>query len=201
MVAIIAILAAIAVPNFLEAQVRAKVSRAKSDLRSLALGVEMNALDNNNKLFVDGNDAQDARFKGMGPEKEMGRKSDITGYIINSTYHHWTPLTTPIAYLSSVLVDAFSAWVPYAYETWPRYSNTLTHVEIPFCMMTCARPDRARFPITNYYVNNPGKSSADYYYDPSNGTISPGDMIRVAAIKDSGVAKFYCGPSFDPGTK
>ncbi len=35
-VAIIAILAAIAVPNFLEAQVRAKVSRVKNDHRSIS---------------------------------------------------------------------------------------------------------------------------------------------------------------------
>ena len=39
-VAIIAILAAIAVPNFLEAQVRAKVSRAKTDLRRKFTAVE-----------------------------------------------------------------------------------------------------------------------------------------------------------------
>ena len=35
-VAIIAILAAIAVPNFLEAQTRSKVSRVKTDLSTLA---------------------------------------------------------------------------------------------------------------------------------------------------------------------
>jgi len=35
-VAIIAVLAAIAVPNFLESQTRAKVSRAKSDMRAVA---------------------------------------------------------------------------------------------------------------------------------------------------------------------
>jgi len=39
-VAIIAILAAIAVPNFLEAQVRSKISRCKSDMRSIATGLE-----------------------------------------------------------------------------------------------------------------------------------------------------------------
>jgi prepilin-type N-terminal cleavage/methylation domain-containing protein len=39
-VAIIAILAAIAVPNFLEAQTRAKVSRVKADFRALAVGLE-----------------------------------------------------------------------------------------------------------------------------------------------------------------
>jgi len=39
-VAIIAILAAIAVPNFLEAQTRSKVARAKADLRSIATAIE-----------------------------------------------------------------------------------------------------------------------------------------------------------------
>jgi prepilin-type N-terminal cleavage/methylation domain-containing protein len=46
-VAIIAILAAIAVPNFLEAQVRAKVSRARSDMRTMATGLEAYAVDYN----------------------------------------------------------------------------------------------------------------------------------------------------------
>jgi len=39
-VAIIAILAAIAIPNFLESHVRAKVSRAKADLRSITTALE-----------------------------------------------------------------------------------------------------------------------------------------------------------------
>ncbi len=46
-VAIIAILAAIAVPNFLEAQVRSKVSRVKSDMRTLATGIEAYYVDYN----------------------------------------------------------------------------------------------------------------------------------------------------------
>jgi prepilin-type N-terminal cleavage/methylation domain-containing protein len=46
-VAIIAILAAIAVPNFLEAQTRAKVSRVKADLRSVATGIEAYCVDAN----------------------------------------------------------------------------------------------------------------------------------------------------------
>lgn len=44
-VAIIAILAAIAVPNFLEAQVRSKVARAKADMRTLATGIEQYHVD------------------------------------------------------------------------------------------------------------------------------------------------------------
>ena len=46
-VAIIAILAAIAVPNFLEAQTRAKVSRVKNDHRAIAVGLEGYAVDHN----------------------------------------------------------------------------------------------------------------------------------------------------------
>ena len=46
-VAIIAILAAIAVPNFLEAQVRSKVSRTKADMRSIATAIESYAVDHN----------------------------------------------------------------------------------------------------------------------------------------------------------
>ena len=44
---IIAILAAISVPNFLEAQIRSKVSRAESDMRSLATALEAYVVDNN----------------------------------------------------------------------------------------------------------------------------------------------------------
>lgn len=54
-VAIIAILAAIAVPNFLEAQTRAKVSRAKADHRSIATGIEMYRIDTNKYPWCAGN--------------------------------------------------------------------------------------------------------------------------------------------------
>lgn len=46
-VAIIAILAAIAVPNFLEAQTRAKISRAKADMRTIHTGLETYRIDHN----------------------------------------------------------------------------------------------------------------------------------------------------------
>ena len=51
-VAIIAILAAIAVPNFLEAQTRSKVSRVKADMRSVATGVEAYRVDNSTEQFL-----------------------------------------------------------------------------------------------------------------------------------------------------
>jgi prepilin-type N-terminal cleavage/methylation domain-containing protein len=45
-VAIIAILAAIAVPNFLEAQTSSRVSRVQNDMRTIALGCEAYMVDN-----------------------------------------------------------------------------------------------------------------------------------------------------------
>ena len=47
MVAIIGILAAIAVPNFLNAQVRAGVSRVKADFKAISTAMELYYLDNN----------------------------------------------------------------------------------------------------------------------------------------------------------
>jgi prepilin-type N-terminal cleavage/methylation domain-containing protein len=93
-VAIIAILAAIAVPNFLEAQTRAKVSRMKADVRSLATGVESYAVDNNVYPL---------------PSNEEG------GVIVPPEFVEWfetrmpVGLTTPIAYMTSIPRDIFAA--------------------------------------------------------------------------------------------
>ena len=46
-VAIIAILAAIAIPNFLAAQIRSKVSRSKGEMRNMATALESYYVDNN----------------------------------------------------------------------------------------------------------------------------------------------------------
>jgi len=46
-VAIIGILAAIAIPNFLQAQVRAKLARERTDMRTIVLTLELYRVDNN----------------------------------------------------------------------------------------------------------------------------------------------------------
>ena len=45
--AILGVLSAIAVPNFLEAQVRSKVSRCKTDMGSIATAIESYKVDTN----------------------------------------------------------------------------------------------------------------------------------------------------------
>ena len=97
-VAIIGILAAIAVPNFLNAQTRAKVARVQSDLRSIGLALETYQVDNN--IF---------------PWPKLPGNHILVVY----------ELTTPIAYLSSNQFE--DPFVPArALET--LQSRTLTHV-------------------------------------------------------------------------
>ncbi len=103
-VAIIGILAAIAVPNFVNAQIRAKLSKVKSDIRALAQAHEMYNLDNNS----------------YPPESEndifTGRRSRNSSGLFFLTY--------PIAYMSTIPHDPFQKnmeliknEIPAAYET------------------------------------------------------------------------------------
>lgn len=96
-VAIIAILAAIAVPNFLEAQVRSKVSRVKSDHRSIATALESYYIDNNQ--YVEQGDTTSNTFPTITDvNKVWGREGQKA--------IAWR-LSTPISYLSST-TSAFS---------------------------------------------------------------------------------------------
>ncbi|MBN1476792.1 prepilin-type N-terminal cleavage/methylation domain-containing protein, partial [Candidatus Sumerlaeota bacterium] len=91
-VAIIAILAAIAVPNFLEAQTRAKVSRVKADMRSMATALESYVIDWNsfplcNSFAIAGN-------------REP---------LVIEDYVYLEALSTPVAYITDVFIqDPFS---------------------------------------------------------------------------------------------
>ena len=109
-VAIIAILAAIAVPNFLEAQVRAKVSRVKADQRSLATAIESYYVDNNNYPATDTSEEQGTSGYGVNnvpnstPELRAlptfrRKRDDLDGL---------STLTTPISYISSYFPDPFA---------------------------------------------------------------------------------------------
>jgi prepilin-type N-terminal cleavage/methylation domain-containing protein len=175
-VAIIAILAAIAVPNFLEAQTRSKVSRTQTDMRTIATGMESYAVDHNryppSRNWAEGDDAQ-AR------------------------------LTTPVSYLANLPKDVFN---PDSRHLWylqtrnpPRTNGDMIFIEGLFAMMT--HPDAERLPFGSLgrmqadYFNWSGKTlSADkayqirslgparedaqnVAYDPTNGTISVGNVV------------------------
>ncbi|MBI1292926.1 prepilin-type N-terminal cleavage/methylation domain-containing protein [bacterium] len=107
-VAIIAILAAIAVPNFLEAQVRAKVSRTQADMRSMALGVEAFRVDNNK--YPEGTDNADRypetiqTYLGALAPGYYTFRSRGGGEIAGKDF---ATLTTPVAYVTTVFLDPF----------------------------------------------------------------------------------------------
>ena len=103
-VAIIAILAAIAVPNFLEAQVRSKVSRVKADHRSMATAVEVYYLDNNlYPAMTGGTDGSGASADSITP---AGTTALRTFRLRDNTL--LSTLTTPIAYITSYFADPFA---------------------------------------------------------------------------------------------
>lgn len=206
-VAIIAILAAIAVPNFLEAQTRAKVSRARADMRSLATALESYHVDNNHF----------PPFK-VRPDLADDGTPDTNAFLGNSVFqptragvssrHVW--LTTPISYITSVFPEAFSVQGiaaaiglgldnPLWYDAYdlivaesftpggvfgsssPQASWGAAISSGAAWRISCAGPDRiqayggtrlsqgASFPAN--------QSGPDY--DPTNGTVSAGDVVRV----------------------
>lgn len=103
-VAIIGILAAIAVPNFMNARIRSTLARNMADMRAIITGVQMLQLDTNH-LPIDGwdDDTTEGReilrtvFNGVGDFPEAQR----------TTSHYLAVLTSPIAYMASVPTDPF----------------------------------------------------------------------------------------------
>ena len=187
-VAIIAILAAIAVPNFLEAQVRSKVARSMADMRSMAVAFEEYAVDYNiPPLGV--NDWRE--LKKTRPELGI-----VKGYFEKS-------LTTPIAYLTSIPQDPF--WVPgylsnsdlkgYAYRNHIGPVGILRSFDIKAAAMGYqwdlvtmgpakthfyegSKPSGKRINTDNVTFILIGTKPL-FVYDPSNGTVSKGFIIRT----------------------
>ena len=169
-VAIIAILAAIAVPNFLEAQTRSKVSRTKADLRSLATAVESYRVDNN-KYYK-------ASF-------------------YQNLAQRITPYTTPIAYISSVPIDPcyqFSStnfagtdgWYCYTSGNLSVAGDDLIHSEWAGSLYTLAgRGPDLHYNFGGICTARPDLVSTNAYergsYDATNGSTSEGDIIRLGS--------------------
>jgi prepilin-type N-terminal cleavage/methylation domain-containing protein len=184
-VAIIAILAAIAVPNFLEAQTRSKVSRAKADMRTITTAIESYFVDTNHYPWVV-NYAPNAYSMPGGYYRDNSLSA--------------RGLTTPIAYLTSIPEDVFGgsrdpqdlyknlAPDDYFYATkayfgargfgWlvePAGENGTKALWV----MQSKGPDRA---WARNAPDGPGVYELDqpykWQYDPTNGTVSSGNIVR-----------------------
>ncbi|MDX2175827.1 MAG: type II secretion system protein GspG [Candidatus Sumerlaeia bacterium] len=161
-VAIIAILAAIAVPNFLEAQVRSKVSRAKADMRTLATAIEAYRVDEN-------------RY----PNTRRGGNWLLF-------YQRLAFLTTPVAYITTLPQDPFAdagstnnPQLAYDYLDRPSTLSLLPAVWNPF-------PGNGDAANKAWRILSLGPDQRESLvlgpqpveYDPTNGTTSAGDIHR-----------------------
>lgn len=155
---IISILAAIAVPNFLEAQVRADFARSKTELALLKIGIESYRLENRHIPY--------------------NRESGVAdGWDL-------VALTTPIVYLSSVPSDFFSGDQPYMYlnalqsdpENGLTYSPEVA-MRFPgqvYALLWGFGPRRE----LEIRIGEGGVIERLLKYDPTNGTTSPGDVYE-----------------------
>ena len=166
-VAIIGILAAIAVPNFLNAQMRARMSRTYSDLKALHTGMEMYRLDNNTYV----------------PDYDSGAVPGVSspGY----EYLTYAKLTSPVAYMASVPLDPFFLGVVGAQHVkqvaYFQYAGPHSGKESPraawqpsgtIYTMTSLGPDKEDQQAWAYPHNEVYTRS----YNMSNGLISRGDI-------------------------
>ncbi|MBN1477462.1 prepilin-type N-terminal cleavage/methylation domain-containing protein [Candidatus Sumerlaeota bacterium] len=206
-VAIIAILAAIAVPNFLEAQTRAKVSRAKADMRSLTTALESYRIDWNQYPPVF-NPSETGSFRTTAwMPFHSGRGPSVFGNgqgpNMEAVSARFIPLTTPVAYITSVFAEPFqvaglaaagavSGDLPEFYDTFDYTiaSDFLVAGDTRGSGITSGGayhivsvgPDRIQAYGGNTITGSTGPQSPNTLgcdYDPTNGTVSTGDVVRV----------------------
>jgi prepilin-type N-terminal cleavage/methylation domain-containing protein len=188
-VAIIAILAAIAVPNFLEAQVRSKVARTQADMRTMATAIEAYHVDNNKYPLP---------VAIVMPSFAVVYPMPVASH---ANYdHNFLPgtISTPIAYLSSIPSDVFAnssvtpqpeqstlyymSWeytrdlAAAANQTFNLGQQTRNNAFGAWVMFACG-PDRDRKDLAPSQVGATGLILG--VYDPTNGTVSNGDIIRT----------------------
>ncbi len=174
-VAIIGILAAIAVPNFLNARIRANAARTFADMKMLYDQVHIRKGDIGLWL-IDGNDSGPPEkcsllipcgSFGLTPVA-AGVKSTIGDNHFNGCI--WAQLTSPISYMNSVPVDPFGRGLFYGYEDRDCSNTTGSH-----WLMFATGPDGDH---GDWYNNR--KATA---YQPSNGLTSDGDIWRAVRLR------------------
>ena len=198
-VAIIAILAAIAVPNFLEAQVRSKVSRARADLRSIATGIEAYVVDHNHyppneagynvlppQLSTPIAYLTNARLVDPFGEKEFVFRPNITpelakfySYLKVMTFEEnqaWSAAGLPTLAAESFDFSPYNVGAAKRYGGWRMSSYGPDRVYSGY-------PDTPH-PVGSYNLYPVVLYGTDIPYDSTNGTVSFGSILRTQALPD-----------------
>ncbi|MCA9412010.1 MAG: prepilin-type N-terminal cleavage/methylation domain-containing protein [Candidatus Omnitrophica bacterium] len=108
-IAIILILIAIALPNFLEAQIRAKVTKSQGEIRSLGIAIESFRIDHN-EMLVDFWDEGDPTALERLRRWNFCSPTNLADEIRNQRCILGN-LTTPAAYITSIPTDPFSGTI------------------------------------------------------------------------------------------
>ncbi|HOE96912.1 MAG TPA: prepilin-type N-terminal cleavage/methylation domain-containing protein [Candidatus Sumerlaeota bacterium] len=186
-VAIIAILAAIAVPNFLEAQVRSKVSRVHADMRTLATGLEAYRVDNNTlPAWFDPGAAYLPISAGVvlsTPVAYLTNPRMVDPFASQQNLQSWT-LAGGIPFLQIFTNDDSSALRTIEIDTLMRQAATNPTV-LPRCfplknyIIISSGPDHVDNTVGGYAPYAPADPLGSGVYDPTNGTVSNGDIFRM----------------------
>jgi len=151
-VAIIGILAAIAVPNFMNARMRATIARMESDMKAIGDALMMYRLDN--KCY----------FNNMS----------------SNPYQELRPLTTPVSYIASIPADPFRVPNAKYASTTTNYDYTAYgdgKCATDWCIHGLG-PDTDE----DAGSCGPGPGAREAFksllYNPSNGLVSSGDVIH-----------------------
>ena len=175
--ALLSLLAAIALPNLLEARVRAQVARVRADLAAMTTALEAYHVDHvhyplNGVLYQDG--------RWDHPQTSAGGAAE----------HKFTPdaLTTPVAYLGAIGLDPFMEGTAPPFPEWEGlhgryfYTNLDWFEELtrpsPPPVIELMRERYGRWILASAGPNARRRDLArNVYYDPTNGTISDGDIV------------------------
>ncbi|MFH1741131.1 MAG: prepilin-type N-terminal cleavage/methylation domain-containing protein [bacterium] len=155
-VAIIGILAAIAVPNFMNARMRAAVSRAEADMRNISTALEAYQLDHN---------AYPA-WAGLYP-----------------CSLRYIPLTTPVGYMTSIPSDPFAEAAQVTHGDPGGWGEAYEYADEAWHYKQFGPNNRPHTWGTAWRMNSWGPDGentyASYFYDSSNGLLSRGDIVRL----------------------
>ncbi len=198
-VAIIAILAAIAVPNFLEAQTRSRVARLLADMRSTVTAIASYQVDNNaylNPWWPSDPYPEPMHMNGAFMSLEGATAGTLNRWALDHQ-NVGSQLTSPVEYMTALPTDLF--WTVFLQGLLPDDSITygeLATVDVKVASWlywgTNNRQAQWAFNIPSTAVFNvdyvmqsigpdhqisQGSSTNSNVYDPTNGTVSPGDIF------------------------
>ena len=155
-VAIIGILAAIAVPNFLNARMRATIASMEAGVKALGDALMMYRIDN------------ECYFNHMG----------------SNPIEEWNPLTTPVSYIAAIPLDPFRN--PDLQPLYQSMSQAYGYTAFGStrCRKDWAIKGLGPDKDEDYMGSDFSPQTAERFktglYNPSNGMISSGDIIHTS---------------------